>query len=220
MPDYIIFCGNKIIETANRSYHLFYFVSPKPILTGLKKAAAILLAALLCFNWYGYRLVTEYLQYQADLQLEVRLDNNDYDESQLIELRIPLHLPYHNDWNYYERYDGEIEFRGIHYKYVKRKIERGDLVLLCLPDNAKQRIQSAKEEFFKLVNDLQQDTTGKTTNPGKSSVQKNFFSDYHQEKNNWTITALQTGSAEYNDTKFYFLSAVNKLKPEQPPECL
>lgn len=209
----------KIIETANRSYHLSYFASPKPILTGLKKTAAILLSALLCFNWYGYRLVTGYLQYQADLQLEVRLDNNDYDESQVIELRIPLHLPYHNDWSDYERYNGEIEFRGVHYKYVKRKIEKGDLVLLCLPDNAKHRIQSAREAFFNLVNDLQQETTGKTTNPGKSTVQKNFFSDYHQEKNNWAITALQTGSIEYNDANFYFSSTGKTLKPEQPPEC-
>jgi len=185
----------------------------------LKKAAAILLSALLCFNWYGYQLVTGYLQYQSDLQLEVRLDNNDYDQSQLIELRIPLNLPYHNDWNYYERYDGEIEFRGSHYKYVKRKIEKGDLVLLCLPDNAKQRIQSAKEEFFTLVNDLQQAPTGKATNPGKSSVHKNFFSDYQQEKNNWTIKLLETPTAECSDTKYYFLSTGNILQPEQPPEC-
>ena len=187
-------------------------------MTGLKKIAAILLSALLCFNWYGYQLLTNYLQCKADIQLEVRLNTNNYDQSQLVELRIPLHLPYHNDWNYYERYDGEIEFRGIHYKYVKRKIERGDLVLLCIPDNAKQRIQSAKDAFFKLVNDLQQETTGKTTNPGKSSVQKNFFSDYHQEKNDWAITTLQAGSAEYNDPKLYFPSAVNTLNPEQPPE--
>ena len=186
----------------------------------MKKTAAILLSALLCFNWYGYQFVAGYLQYQAGLQLEARLDNNDYNDSQLIKVRIPLNLPYHNDWNYYERYDGEIEFRGIHYKYVKRTIENGDLVLLCLPNNAKQHIQSAKEEFFKLVNDLQQETTGKTTNPGKASALKNFFSDYHQEKNSWEITALQAGSTEFNDTKFYFPSVVNRLKPEQPPEYL
>ena len=177
-----------------------------------------MLSALLCFNWYGYRILTAYLQYQASLELEVRLDNNDYDNAQLIELRIPLNLPYHNDWNYYERYDGEIEFRGIHYKYVKRTIEKGELVLLCLPDKTTQRLQSAKDAFFKLVNDLQQEKNGKTPNPGKSAVQKNFFSDYQQEKNNWTIKMQEADTAECNDTKYYLLSTGNILQPEQPPE--
>ncbi len=186
----------------------------------LKKTAALLLSALLCFNWYGYRLITDYLQYQADLQLEVRLDNNDYDESQLIELRIPLHLPYHNDWSNYERYDGEIEFRGAHYKYVKRKIEKGDLVLLCLPDHAKQRIRSARELFFQLVNDLQQESAHQKTNPGNSSVSKYFFSDYREEKNNWTIMTPEIRRGDYKNAKPYFLSSGNTTTPEQPPEYL
>ena len=86
----------------------------------MKKLAAILLVALLFFNWYGYRLITDYMQQRSDAQLEARLDQNDYDESQLIELRVPLNLPYHNDWTEFERYDGEVEIEGVHYKYVKR----------------------------------------------------------------------------------------------------
>src|SRR5439155_4988660 len=60
----------------------------------LRKIASILLICLLLFNWYGYRFVTNYLQKKADSQLEARLDVNDYDESQLIEIRIELNIPY------------------------------------------------------------------------------------------------------------------------------
>ncbi|HEX5026109.1 MAG TPA: hypothetical protein VFV68_12595, partial [Agriterribacter sp.] len=160
----------------------------------LKRVAAIPLAALLFFNWYGYQLVTDYLQYQSDRQLEARLDNNDYHESELVELRIPLTILSYNDyidWKNYERCDGEIEFGGIHYKYVKRKIERGELVLLCLPDHSKQRILAAREAFFKLVNDLEQDKPDKKSNSHKSTSQKIFHSDYRSERNNWIIAAMQ-----------------------------
>ncbi|HTN07843.1 hypothetical protein [Agriterribacter sp.] len=186
----------------------------------LKKTAAILLSALLFFNWYGYRFITDYVQYQAGIQLDKELDNNDYDASRLIELRIPLNLPYYNNWKHYEPYDGEIEIEGIHYRYVKRKIENGELVLLCLPDNAKQRIQSARELFFQLVNDLQQESAHQKTNSGNSSVQKFCFNDYRQEKNNWTITAPGISRAAYNNAKPCFLCPGNTTTPEQPPEYL
>jgi len=65
-----------------------------------KRITAILLSALLFFNWYGYRFITDYAQYKASIQLEKELDNNNYDASQLIELRIPLNLPYYNDWQH------------------------------------------------------------------------------------------------------------------------
>ena len=43
---------------------------------------------------FGYRLVVDYMQQKLNDQLEARLDNNVYDESQLVELKIPMHLPY------------------------------------------------------------------------------------------------------------------------------
>lgn len=185
-----------------------------------KRITAILLSALLFFNWYGYRFITDYAQYKASIQLEKELDNNNYDASQLIELRIPLNLPYYNDWQHYEPYDGEIEIGGMHYRYVKRKIEKGELVLLCLPDNARQRIQSARELFFQLVNDLQQESAQQKTNPGSSSIQKFCFNDYRQEKNNWTIITPDICRAAYNNAKHYFLCSGNTTTPEQPPENL
>jgi hypothetical protein len=184
----------------------------------LKRLTAIFVLTLLFFNWYGYRLVSGFLQKQSDVKLEARFDNNDYDESQLIEIRVPMHLPYHNDWTDYERFDGEVEIKGVHYKYVKRKVENGELVLLCLPNNEKQMLQSARDNFFKLVNDLQQPNSGKKSNSGNSLAFKILFSDYQQEKNNWSIASVNSGKKEYRIDEERFVISYYSNSPEQPPE--
>lgn len=174
--------------------------------------------SLLFFNWYGYRLITDLMADSADQQLEARLDDNDYDPSQLTELRIPLNLPYHNDWSEFERYSGEVELNGVHYKYVKRKIEKGELVLLCLPNDNKAMFQNARDQFFKLVNDLQQPNKGQKQAPGNTTVFKALFAEYQQEKNHWTIAALNGAEPVYTDENTLFIQEKFTLSPEQPPD--
>ena len=106
----------------------------------MRKIAAILLLVILLFNWVGYRLLTNVLQHRANIQLEAKLDKNDYKEDDLIEIRVPVNLPYQLNWTSFERFDGEIDVDGIHYKYVKRKIYNDSLILLCLPNQAKQNL--------------------------------------------------------------------------------
>lgn len=196
--------------------YLSYFVFNRP--NCLKKIASILLLCILFFNWYGYRILSDILQNQSDTKLEAKLDRNDYDESQLIELRVPINLPYHNDWKDFERYNGSIEIDGVHYNYVKRKVERGELVLLCLPNDEKQHLQSARDQFFKLVNDLQQPASGKKSSPANTFSIKGITSEYQQEKNDWTIAAILTEKAIYPEASFAFLKNNFSTSPEQPPE--
>jgi hypothetical protein len=69
---------------------------------------------------------------KADRELETRLDENRYDESQLISIKVPVtHLSYYNTSDQFERVDGNIEFGGIQYKYVKRRIFNDSLEVLC-----------------------------------------------------------------------------------------
>ena len=144
----------------------------------LKKIASILLLGILLFNWCGYRWVINLAQQEADAKLEARLDKDDYDESQLIEIKVPVNMPYQSDWAGFERYDGEIEVNGIHYKYVKRKVQDGQLVLKCIPNHDKQRLESAKDDLFKITNDLQQDNTAKKTGTSNQAPIKNALGDY------------------------------------------
>jgi hypothetical protein len=161
----------------------------------VKKTAAILLFTILSFNWIGYRFVSTFLEHKADSALESRIEKSDYDDASLMQLTVPLNAPYLSGTSTdFERCDGEIELRGIHYRYVKRKIVDGNLVLLCLPNERKSRFQNSGMDFFKLVNDLNHSTPGKDKNPGSF---KSFTTEYRQENNCWNIVALTDLSQDH-----------------------
>jgi hypothetical protein len=186
----------------------------------LKKIASILLLGILLFNWCGYRWVINIVQQEADTRLEAKLDVNEYDESQLIEIKVPVNMPYQTDWAGFERYDGEIEVNGIHYKYVKRKIQDGQLVLKCIPNQTKQRLESAKDDLFKITNDLQQDNAAKKSGAPNSTLVKNVLGDYDnlQQLN---IAALYASLSQqsYNLYQPNLVTDLLHSTPEQPPEA-
>jgi hypothetical protein len=113
----------------------------------LKKTTAILLLALLLFNVAGYRLFFEFLQQQHDVSLQALLDNHEYNDNELFEIKVPLSMPYLSAESSFERVDGELTIDGQYYKYVKRKVEKGQLILLCIPDHQKSGIDEAKTSF-------------------------------------------------------------------------
>ena len=183
----------------------------------MKRLVSILLLGILCFNWFGYRLFSSLLQQQANTALEARLDQHDYDESQLIEIRVSLNLPYQTDWTDFERVDGETEINGIHYKYVKRKVEKGQLILLCLPNETKMRLQTARDDFFRLVNDLQHPSQGKQPD-NNYSISFNILSEYWQEKNDWELIAFSTRHLQHSARHASYKTSNLHFIPDQPPE--
>jgi len=129
-------------------------------------------------------------------------------------------MPYQSDWAGFERYDGEIEVNGIHYKYVKRKVQGGQLVLKCIPNHDRQRLESAKDDLFKITNDLQQDNSAKKAGTSNQAPVKNALGDYDnlQQLN---ISALYAAISEQSYS-LYQPVQVNRLlhsTPEQPPEA-
>jgi hypothetical protein len=210
----------------NKSQHRFcvlnnYFILVVlRLLTGLKKIASILLLGMLLFNWCGYRWVINYLQKDADIQLEARLDKNDYDESQLIEIKVPINMPYQSDWAAFERYDGEIEVNGVHYKYVKRKVQDGQLVLKCIPNQTKQRLENVKDDLFKIVNDLQQDHAAKKPTAPNSILVKNVLGDFDSPRQlNMLALSAPVTTQTYNLYNQLMLANHLRSTPEQPPEA-
>lgn len=174
---------------------------------------------MLFFNWFGYRAVFNYAQEKEDNKLEAKFDNNSYDESQLIEIRVPLNMPYQSNWSSFERYDGEITVKGVLYKYVKRKIENNQLVLLCYPNSDKMRLLNARDEFFKLANDFQQQNDNKKpAAPVNSQVFKNLVTEYVKQENNWQIDQLILKKGLYIEYNFFSLPEGHLPSPEQPPE--
>jgi len=142
----------------------------------VKRIASILLLIILLFNFIGYQLLSSYMEDRANQKLEAKLDKNDYDDADLISFKVPVtHLSYYNNSNQFKRVDGQIEVNGVQYKYVKSRIFNDSVELLCIPNETAMKLKSAKDEFFRLVNDLQH--TGQSKKSESHSYSKNFSVD-------------------------------------------
>jgi len=97
------------------------------------------------------------MQHRASLRLAAKLDRQQYDESQLISIKVPAtHLAYYNNSATFERVDGEIEINGILCQYVKRRIYNDSLEVLCIPNHTAMKLRMAGKDHLKLITDLEQ----------------------------------------------------------------
>jgi hypothetical protein len=94
-------------------------------------------------NVVGHHIIYYFLEKKATSQLEKVIDTGNFDESTLIEIKIPLNMPYYSDMGYEVAY-GETEINGKKYRFVKRKISGNTLYLLCLPHHDKDKLIAAK----------------------------------------------------------------------------
>jgi hypothetical protein len=184
----------------------------------VKQLAAILLISIFLFNLFGYRILFNYAQQQSDTRLEASFDKNDFNEAELVAIKIPLSLPYINNQQNFERVDGEITVKGKIYKYVKRKIADGNLILLCLPDNNKMRIESAKHDFFKNANDIAQNDHSKKSNNTKGFF-KNLVGEYDCHTGISTPVFSNLSNRIYSiKEQLSYLPSSPHSSPEQPPD--
>jgi hypothetical protein len=144
----------------------------------LRKSATIILLLILLFNIIGYRVWFYYAEQKADMAMEARLDKDQYDVNDLISITVPLDNPYQLEQRNFQRIDGEFNFQGKNFKYVKRKVSDGKLILLCIPDARKMVLKKAKAEYGNAANDL----NGNSKGSSRSGTQKSFSgNDYTSE---------------------------------------
>lgn len=157
------------------------------------------------------------MQDHADRKLEALLDNSEYDESQLIEIRVTMNMPYQQRFTEYERHYGEIEIDGTTYTYVKRKVEGDVVVLKCIANQSKQKLKSIDNDLTKANSGVDTDDPGKQQQ--QSSFAKNFWSEYDGQ----TVFNLPNKYTPLNKpalTAYSFhIPKVNRNTPHQPPEC-
>lgn len=184
----------------------------------MKKSAAILLLGILLFNGWGYRLLTSYMESRANHQFEAQLDDDQYDESQLISIRVPAtRLSYYNNSFQYERVHGEIEIQGLRYEYCKRRILNDSIEFLCIPNQAAMKIRTAKDDFFQLMNDLSRNGPGK--NPS-SHIYRHFPSNDYISHGTQTIDHPIVISSAISHPDVVTFSSWCALTPDQPPEVM
>lgn len=177
----------------------------------MKRLAAILFFVVVLFNFYGYRLVISYMQANSDASLEKQVDKNDYDQQQLITIKTKLDLPYYSSSPEFERAYGSITINGTSYQYVKRRIYKDTLELLCVPNDAKTKMQSLKNEITKALAD------GQASNSKKHITIKIPLPDFFQTLKIFSATCSlnqTTIFSEYN----YSIATGYRLEHKKPPK--
>ena len=170
---------------------------------------------VLLFNFYGYQLMIGYMQHQHAATLARQLDREQYSDEDLLSIKTPLQLPYYNGSTDWERVEGSIDIEGVTYEYVKRRVHRDTLELLCLPNRGKMHLQSAATEFFK------QSLQG---TPAKGDKQpatvKITLPDYCQDLPLWALAAPSFLKVKAFFSHESLLSAGYLARGEQPPESM
>ena len=185
------------------------------IFNNLKKIAAILLLSLMVFNLAGYRWLFSAIEKKATANLEQKISAGNYSDEQLVEIRIPLNMPYYTDKDYENVY-GETDLNGEHYRYVKRKVSGNTLYLMCLPNKEKTSIASVKNEFTKAVNDIPGNKPG--------SQQKNNFiklltSEFQVNETAVDDNIFLIASLSYFSRNTEAKNLFTPLTEAQPPEA-
>jgi hypothetical protein len=182
----------------------------------LKKIVAILFITIYLFNLIGYSILFDYFIHQTNEQIVEELDKGNYNESELMEIKVALNLPYYTSWNVYERYDGEIELNGIHYNFVKRKVFNDTLFLLCLPNHAKTKLYKAKNEF--VANEIANDPSSSSKKGMESFCKKNIIETEYKQLTFQYIPLYIFSSAWLENVFSSRLTSCFIASPAKPPE--
>jgi hypothetical protein len=124
----------------------------------LRKLVVITLLIIHLFNFAGYNLPFQYFIKQSKTKQAWQLDANRYEQQEMLELKVPLYLPYYCSFSAAERVEGEIEISGTHYNYFKRQVPNDMLYLYGIPNTAKTELQHAQNQYSKQASDTQPNT--------------------------------------------------------------
>lgn len=172
---------------------ILYLVDPHKqyITSALKKVSAVLLLILFIFNAGGYRVLISYQQEKEDFEFAKALDRGNYNDEDLVAVKVPLNLPYQTGSENFVRVNGEINWNGQVYNYVKRKVINDTIVLLCIKHETKSELQQIVNDYFGNINDL----PGKDSNK-KPLIYRQIVSDYD------TYSFLATGGFSRSGNDF------------------
>jgi hypothetical protein len=182
----------------------------------LKKAATIFLVSLMLFNMVGYRFVFAVLDNMETQKLDAKLDAGDYAEENLVEIRVPLNMPYQNRVTEFERHYGEISIEGKAYTYVKMRIDKDMLVLKCIANSGKDQLKNTTNNLAKANSSQDMENTGKKHS---SSFSKNVISDYDNTNQFYGLlqSILVTTISHTGFTSRVVKAFISPV--HQPPRC-
>jgi hypothetical protein len=146
----------------------------------LKKLIAATLLSIYLFNIGGQFVMHQYFVYLSDKLFNEQAGKGRYNVNDLTEIKLPVNLPGITEWNSYENIIGQVIFANSTYNYVKMRITRTALYLMCVPDYAAtnfsgQNIINAKQVKDMPVSPKEHVPYGKTTLMGSFNIEFTQF---------------------------------------------
>jgi len=157
------------------------------------------------------------MQSRGQEQTQASLDKQQYNEKDLITIKVPISLPYFSDWKEFEEYNGSIEVNGQHYNYVKRKVYNDTLILLCLPNIEQNKLAEAKTDFEKSLNTAQSTSQGSKTGSAALLI-KVLLSEYNNGQTTYDFPVPSTIVFSHNLLNDSNICSKAVACPWQPPE--
>ena len=141
----------------------------------MKRFFAIVLLSVHLVYIGGYALVFQYYIHESDAQMVKQIFDNKIDNTKLVELKIPVHMPTIQDWSDYEEIVGQIQLKDAYYNYVRLRMTRDTMFLVCLANTTKTRLVKANIIAAKEISDVP------VSKKGQDPVSKrvNVLSEYN-----------------------------------------
>lgn len=133
----------------------------------MKKLVAIFILGAHLLSLGGYELVFKYFIHQSDVQIVKQMYDNKFNSQKLIEIKVPVNMPTIQDWAEYEQVTGQIQLNGGYYNYIRIKMTRDTMSLICLPNKVKENLIKANIIAAKNLNDVPLSKKGTTTSTKK-----------------------------------------------------
>ena len=104
------------------------------------------------FNVGGYYVVFWGLRFHNDQRLLHRVEANLYHDNEIVELKIPVTLPYPLQDQGFQPVDGRFEHNGEHFKLIKHKFENDTLYVVCIRDFETRKLVNTMRNYVEMAN--------------------------------------------------------------------
>ncbi len=165
-------------------------------------------------NIGGQLAFHQYLVYKTDKFYTEQTRKGLYNKQDLTEVAIPVNLPNIHDWKAYENIAGQIQVGNNNYNYVKMRMTRTALYLMCVPNYETTQHLNDNVLNAKGIKDIP--VPQKDHVPyGKTIVQENISFSFAQIEFNCPIKTLQQPVVRPVQQLVHYQQDI----PEQPPKA-
>ncbi|NIJ55687.1 hypothetical protein [Dyadobacter arcticus] len=181
----------------------------------MRRILSISLLGLLLYNMVGYSIV-----YLSEETQTISARGRDLVHQSIVSgdivIKVPVAVPYQNNWDAPEPVQGQIEHEGQFYQMKSQQLINDTLYVQCAVD------QNARDRFSELVSRINDQVTGQSSDSQKghhSHILKNFLKEYMNQGRKHIFYVLEWTPAQraYYPTAISFFPERHSKIPSPPP---